>query len=47
MATEPFSGTYGEKIVAESMREFNALQTYRAIFAAHWEEVRRGHADGL
>ncbi len=31
--------TYGEKIVAESMREFGALQTYRAIFAQHWEEV--------
>lgn len=36
---DPFSGTYGERIVAESMREFSALQTYRAIFAAHWEEV--------
>lgn len=35
----PFTGTYGEKIVAESQREFGALQTYRAIFAAHWEEV--------
>lgn len=32
-------GTYGERIVAESQREFGALQTYRAIFAAHWEEV--------
>lgn len=34
-----FTGTYGERIVAESMQEFSQLQTYRAVFAAHWEEV--------
>lgn len=34
-----FGGSYAEKIVQQSQQEFSALQTYRAIFAAHWEEV--------
>ena len=39
MDTTSTFGTYAERIVAESQREFSALQTYRAIFASHWEEV--------
>lgn len=31
--------SYGERIVLESQREFQQLQTYRAIFAAQWDEV--------
>lgn len=32
-------GDYEERIVAESIREFSELQIWRAVFAAHWEEV--------
>lgn len=31
--------TYEADIVAESLREFQQLQTVRAVFAQHWEEV--------
>lgn len=31
--------TYEANIVAESLREFAQLQTMRAVFAQHWEEV--------
>lgn len=30
---------YNESILLESMAEFSQLQTYRAIFAEHWQEV--------
>lgn len=30
---------YADGIVQETMREFAQLQTWRNVFAAHWEEV--------
>lgn len=36
---EKNTGDYEERIVKESIREFSEMQQWRAVFAAHWEEV--------